>query len=98
MAEVVWTAEAERWLLKIHDYIAPKSPASAFKVVESIYARAQVLERFPDLGQRYESPSGRDVRILLWGHYKIAYLRPSAEEVHIIGVFHGAMDLDQYLL
>ena len=96
MAEVVWTEEAERWLLKIHDYIAKDDPAAAFKVVQSIYARAQILGRFPDLGHSYASPSGRETRILLWGHYRIVYLKRS-KEVHIVGVFHGAMDLDQYL-
>jgi len=39
LAKVVWTAEAERWLLKIHDYIALDSPVNAFNVVKSIYQR-----------------------------------------------------------
>ena len=97
MAKVVWTQEAERWLLKIHDYIAQDKPAAALKVVESIYARAQVLEQFPKLGQAYRTQSGRDARILLWGHYRIVYLQPSEHEVHVVGVFHGAMELDHYV-
>ena len=40
---------------------------------------------------------GRQVRILVWGHYRIVYLRRPPDEVHILGVFHGAMDLKQYL-
>jgi plasmid stabilization system protein ParE len=67
LAEVVWTEEAERWLLKIHDYIAKDSPAAAFNVVQSIYRRAQILERFPDLGHGYTSPSGRETRIYSFG-------------------------------
>ena len=97
MATVVWTAEAERWLLKIHDYIAVDSPVNAFNVVSSIYARAQILERFPLVGHAYQSPSGRELRILLWGHYRIAYLVRPDGEVHIVGVFHGAMRLEDYL-
>ena len=97
MAEVVWTEEAERWLLKIHDYIARDSRESAFNVVKAIYSRAQILEQFPDLGQQWQSPSGRETRILLWGHYRIVYSRPAENEVHIVGVFHGAMKLDQYV-
>ena len=62
-----------------------------------IYARAQVLEQFPKLGQIYRTQSGRDARILLWGHYRIVYLQPNDDEVHIVGVFHGAMELDHYL-
>ena len=47
MAKVVWTQEAERWLLKIHDYIVVDSPVNAFNVVQSIYQRAQILKEFP---------------------------------------------------
>jgi toxin ParE1/3/4 len=97
LAKVVWTVEAERWLLKIHDYIALDSPVNAFNVVKSIYQRAQILERFPLVGHAYHSPSGRDLRILLWGHYRIVYLVRPDDEVHIVGVFHGAMRFGEYL-
>ena len=40
----------------------------------------------------------REVRILLYGHYRIAYLVKSAEEIDILGVFHGALDIRRYLL
>jgi plasmid stabilization system protein ParE len=59
VAEVVWTLEAERWLLKIHDYIATDSPVNAFNVVKAIYQRVQTLERFPNLGQAYRSQGFR---------------------------------------
>jgi plasmid stabilization system protein ParE len=31
------------------------------------------------------------------GHYRIVYLQRSEDEVHVIGVFHGAMALHHYL-
>lgn len=97
MAKVVWTAEAERWLLRIHDYIASDKPAAAFEVVESLYRRAEILAQFPDIGHAYKTASGRMVRILLWNHYRIVYVRQSPDEVRILGVFHGAMDLKHYV-
>lgn len=34
---------------------------------------------------------------LLYGHYRIAYLyRLDNESVEILGVFHGALDIDRY--
>ena len=86
--------EADRWLFKIHVYIALDSPVNAFNVVQSIYQRAQILRDFPQIGQAYRSASGRDLRILLWGHYRIVYRLVANEEVHVIGVFHGAMRLE----
>jgi toxin ParE1/3/4 len=97
LEKVVWTAEAERWLLKIHDYIAVDSPVNAFNVVKSIYQRTQILERFSLVGHAYRSASGRDLRILLWGHYRIVYLVRPEGEVHVVGVFHGAMRFEEYL-
>ena len=86
----------ERWLLKIHDYIARDSPVAAFEVVESIYKRAQVLAQYPEIGRAYVSPSGRQGRILLLDKYRVVYLQLPGDEVHIVGVFHSAMDLAQY--
>jgi plasmid stabilization system protein ParE len=36
--------------------------------------------------------------MLLYGHYRIAYLRRGdAAIVEILGVFHGALDINRYL-
>jgi plasmid stabilization system protein ParE len=36
MAQVVWTAEAQRWLRDIHNYIAEDNPAPAERVAPRI--------------------------------------------------------------
>lgn len=38
-----------------------------------------------------------DIRVLLYGHYRIAYIITS-DYIDILGVFHGALDIDRYLL
>ncbi len=96
MASIRWTAEAEKWLKDIHDYIARDSSAAAAKVVLGIYQKAQTLVQFPEMGGKFrEAPEG-DIRILLYGHYRIAYLINESGEVDILGVFHGALDIDKY--
>lgn len=37
------------------------------------------------------------VRILLYGRYRIVYQRRSDENVYVLGVFHGALDLKRHL-
>lgn len=73
MAKLVWTEEAVRWLEDIFQYIAEDNPRAAAETVQGIYDRAQALVDFPESGQRYHG-SKRNVRILLYGHYRIAYL------------------------
>lgn len=62
-----------------------------------IYEKIQMLGRQPRIGHRYEAIAGREVREILYGHYRIPYLVKSEEHVEILGVFHGAMDIERHL-
>jgi plasmid stabilization system protein ParE len=73
MAKINWTEEAVRWLEEIRDYVAKDDPAAAIKVVRGIYETVQLLRRFPELGYSYTLKSDRDIRVLVHGHYRIAY-------------------------
>jgi len=98
MAEIRWTLEAERWLRDIHDYISQDDPTAAARVIAGIYEKVQTLRDFPEIGYRYKLEPEGDIRILLYGHYRIAYLTRAKEYVDILGVFHGALDIDRYLV
>ena len=97
MVEIRWTEEAHHWLRDIYDYIADDNPAAAQKVVAGIYEKTQVLKRFPEIGHRYRVEAMGEIRILLYGHYRIAYLLNPPSSIDILGVFHGAIDIDRYL-
>ena len=97
MAEIAWTEEAQRWLEDIYEYIAADNPAAAARTVERIYDRAQDLKKFPEIGQRYAT-SARNVRILLYEHYRIAYLVKDDGNIDVLGVFHGSLDIARYQL
>ena len=98
MAKITWTSEAERWLKDIYDYIAADNQSAAARVIAGIYEKAQVLAQFPEIGYRYDKHQNDAVRILLYGHYRIAYLVRADGGVDILGVFHGALDMQRYLL
>jgi toxin ParE1/3/4 len=83
MGEIVWTEESAHWLRDIHDYIAPDSPEAAQKVVTGIYERAQILAKFPKIGHLYRVEPEGEIRILLYGHYRIAYLLGKNRRVDI---------------
>lgn len=83
MAEIVWTAEAQRWLKDIHDYIATDNPDAAYRTVSAILERAQTLLAFPEMGH---------------DHYRIAYLIRPHRDIDVLGVFHGSLDIERYLV
>ena len=95
MATLRWTAEAVRWLEEIHDYIARDNPDAAHRTVSGIYDRAQVLATFPEIGQRYHAKP--EVRMLLHGRYRVAYSLAEGDVVEILGIFHDALPIEQYL-
>jgi plasmid stabilization system protein ParE len=97
VAEITWTNEALRWLEDIFEYIAADNPGAASGTVKGIYERAQVLAQYPEMGHRYLH-SSRNVRIILYGHFRIAYLVKDDGNVDILGVFHGSLDITKYQL
>lgn len=95
MAEIAWTDEAQRWLSDIYDFIATDNPVAAAQTAQGICERAQVLKAHPEIDHRYLA-SSRNVRILLYGHYRIAYLVREDGNIDILGVFHGSLDISRY--
>ena len=98
MAEINWTHESEIWLRDIYDYIAADNPIAAAETVLKIFEKAQLLRNHPRLGYRYEAENSREIRILLYEHYRITYLIKPDGNIDILGVFHGALDIERYLL
>ena len=47
------------------------------------------------MGHRYRDD--RDIRILLYGHYRIAYLIKPNQDIDVLGVFHGSLEIERYL-
>ena len=98
MAEIRWTFEAETWLRDIYGYIAADNPEAAIRVIEGIYEKAQTLHDFPDIGYVHRFVEEGEIRILLYGHFRIAYLRRKEKDaIDVLGVFHGALDIDRYI-
>ena len=97
MAKIRWTAEAERWLREIYNYVREDKPEAAARLIEAIFQKAQLLRDYPQVGHRYLPRADREIRVLLHGHYRIAYLIKPDGNIDILGVFHGALEIERYL-
>lgn len=97
MAEIAWSLEAVRCLEGIRNYISAENPQAATDVIRGIYAKVQLLRSHPRLGQRYEPIQDREVRETSYGHYRIAYVIEHETRIHVLGVFHGRMDIEWHL-
>ena len=65
--------------------------------MRGIHQLAESLVAFPERGYPYQRHPESNVRVLLYGHYRIAYLVKPTGDVDILGVFHGALDIERYL-
>ncbi len=97
MVDINWTDEAQFWLKDIHDYISLDNPEVAKKVVNEIYQKVQILKTFSQIGYPYKNNNDEEIRILLYGHYRIAYLVKDKDLIDILGIFHGALNIERYL-
>ncbi|MBN2133568.1 MAG: type II toxin-antitoxin system RelE/ParE family toxin [Sedimentisphaerales bacterium] len=49
------------------------------------------------MGHVHRSEPEGEIRILSYGHYRIAYLIRTGNTIEILSVFHTALDIDRYL-
>ncbi len=97
MVNIYWTKEAENWLKDIYDYISKDNPQIAKRVITDIYDKTQILKTFLKAGYIYKNQNDKEIRILLYGHYRIAYLIKDETHADILGVFHGRLAIEKYL-
>jgi plasmid stabilization system protein ParE len=97
MAEIIWTNEAESWLREIYEFIVPDNKRAANNIINEIYEQVDLLRENPEIGYKYKTTSQGPIRIILFDHYRIAYLKNNEKNIYILGVFHGALDIDFYL-
>jgi len=73
-----------------------RNPDAAARTIRGILQKADLLARFPEMGPPLTHRQRDDLRVLLFGHYRIIYgLENTA--VTIYAVHHTSRDLDQLL-
>lgn len=92
-----WTEEAAIWLEDIYKYIAKDNPEAARRVMEKIFRKVQILYEFPEIGYHHSKEPEGEIRVLLYGHYRIAYLYRNPDMAEILGIFHGALGMRRYI-
>ncbi len=86
---------AERDLEAIGDYIAKDNPKRALTFVRKLRHQCQRILVAPQ-GYRMRPELGQGIRSCTYGAYVIFFIERN-EEVRIIRVLHGAMDISSHL-
>ena len=96
MAKIIWTDKASGWMKRIFHYIADDKPFAAQKLIDEVYQKAESLREFPEMGYRLPSYRKKNIRTLLYGHYRILYEIEQNGDINILSVLHGALDLKKH--
>ena len=92
--KIEWTEPALIDLESIRDYIGRGSEYYAARFVERIVEAVESLEKFPEKGRRVPESKEKNIRELIFYHYRIMY-RVETERVLILTVIHSARNLSQ---
>jgi toxin ParE1/3/4 len=97
LAKIRWTQESLTWLEEIYDYIAEHNEPAATRTVDGILEKCRLLRDHPELGYRHIGSHGVEIRIILYGHYRIAYVIRDPDSIDILGIYHAALDIDRLI-
>lgn len=86
--KIRWVRLALDDLRKIDTFISNDSPATAQKVLTSIWESTQILKEHPHLGRPGRVPGTRE--LVISGTPFILPYRVVSEEIQILRVIHGA--------
>ena len=93
---LIVTEAARSDLLRIGDYIAQDNPRRALTFVAELEARCRALLATPLAYPVIALRPGREVRRLVHGRYLVFY-RVEAEQIVILRILAGSMNLDALL-
>ena len=91
MPHLVWSDNARRDLLRLHDFIAEKNRPAARRASETILNGVRLLKANPELGRPVPErlPGYREQVIPFGQRAYVALYYFSGDEVVIVGVRHG---------
>lgn len=89
---VRWAAAAERDLVRIADYLWPRSRQGAASVVSSILGSVERVAEFPETGEAaLDLEPGGDLRRAVSGNYLIFY-RVHPEAIRVLRIWDARRD------
>jgi len=97
LVRIFWTDESKKWLREIYEYISLDNEKIAKKVISEIVKKTEILKTFSEIGHKLQDFPNRNIRMLLYGNYRIVYLIKLNSDIDILGVYHGALDLKKHL-
>jgi toxin ParE1/3/4 len=93
---VKWSASSKNDLKNIYDYIAFDSLLYAKKLIISIVKKAQILNKFPEIGKMVPELMDESIREIIITPYRVIYcVSKYSNDVEVLSIIHGKRDFDK---
>lgn len=89
MASIIWTDSAQSNLIEIRTFISISSVVQADLVIDAIFMKTQMLERFPEIGKIIRELPKKNYREIIFKKYRIIY-KVHNDIVFIMSVWHSS--------
>jgi len=91
MPHIIWSDGASRDLIRLHDFLAPKSREAALRAVKAIRQDVKLLATHPEIGRPVEDmlPQFREMVIEFGRGGYVALYHYDGQRVVILAVRHG---------
>lgn len=96
MAQVNWTFQALEDVSAIAEYHEIHSERYASHLVQTFFAKAELLESFPLMGRVVPETSITSIRELIVNNYRVIYSVTNKDEVNILTVRHSSKPLADF--
>lgn len=88
MAKIRWSPEAFDRAESIKLYIDKDSPSAALNFAKGVLEQVEYIAEFPHIGKSAFSETYPNLRVLVWGNYKIYYeYKKGKDIVEVWGVW-----------
>lgn len=94
--KITWSAEAEKNLREVKEYIEKDSLYYAERFVHQIYDKIAILLQHPEFGKPVSKHGDIVLRRILHKSYRIIYFLRN-ETAYIVAIFHQARQLPESL-
>lgn len=90
MIKLVWLAEAQDDLRRLHEFIKPHSPDAAYRAVNKLITAAEVLIEFPQKGRLWPADSHfRELPVSFGAREYVIRYREFEDLVVIVRIWHA---------
>ena len=93
--KIIWSKPALKDLENLYLYISQDSTQYASIFITKIINTAEKLKEFPEIGRIVPERNNKNIREIIFQHYRIIY-KTTSRAIYILTVCHGGRDLSDW--